>query len=165
MSDLTLVPEDEITCPRCGAGNPPDRYACLECGALLKAERLEERPGCLTAYALLLLIAGALSFMVGTIGVAWNPEQLLLGIATLIGGQLLGMALIAAAYGVWTLQPWARIAVMVLLALSILIALYFIAQVLLGNTAGGARRSMFVLIVNAYTLFWFAANGRLFRKP
>lgn len=80
-SQPTLTEGSTIYCSACGHPNPSWRSECEACKTRLagpmRAEysRVRERPGCVTAYAILLWIAAAL-IVLGGIGTGINEERL-----------------------------------------------------------------------------------------
>jgi len=134
-----------------------------ETGARLASQRdpthsqLYKRPGCVTAYAVLLGIGAILAGLLG-----------ILAIIMLISGEDLSAAsaiffLVAAvldfliARGVWRLKNWARIAIIVVQSLGMLISLLgLLAEALpvFGTVIG--------LGISSYIVYWFASHSEYF---
>lgn len=109
----------------------------------------EQRPTGVTVIAVLLFIAGALAILSGlyTLAmpipyVAWLPAltsyQIVIGIVTILVGGLD----IAVGWGLWTLQDWARITAIVLLALNAIGNLFAGVGLLVGVNIGGYPLSL-----------------------
>lgn len=116
-----------------------------------------ERPGCVTAYALLTAI-GAVLYALGSsfLAIASGMDDAsILAIVTLL---LLTGIIIAVAVGLWRLNNWARIATIVLQSLNLMISIML--------AIGGAIviPSLIGIVVGGYTIYWFAVNGRFFVK-
>jgi hypothetical protein len=113
-----------------------------------------QRPGCVTTFAILVVIGAILSALGGIITVVSGPAG--------DGGNMIGAVIalsiavlyVAVAVGLWWLKNWARIATIVLLGLSMLI--------LVALLAGGFFPAVIGLLVNAYCIYWFAANKEYF---
>ena len=116
-----------------------------------------ERPGCVTAYAILLGIAAVVSCMAGFLLLFARD-----GIQSL--SSIVFAAVIAALYfviarGLWLLRNWARIVVIVLQVLSVL----GILSQLPNNSSGLVLIvAVFGLAIAAYILYWFASHGEYF---
>lgn len=167
-------------CPKCGATAAPANQCCTACGAYLDrapdgaplasavlpagaapapavtltrvAPLQPARPGCVTAYALLLFLATGL-LTIGGIALGGSGDisgpQVLLFVA-LGGGEL------AIAIGLWRMQNWARVLLIVVQGLGIAVSLVS----LLGGS--GTSGVLLGVAVNAFITSWFARNGRLF---
>lgn len=111
------------------------------------------RPGCVTAYALLLFL-GAGILMLGGIALAGSGAigglQLFLFLA--LGGVELAIAI-----GLWRMRNWARVLLLVVQGLGIAVSTFS----LLGGS--GTSGVLVGVAVAAFIISWFARNGRLFR--
>jgi hypothetical protein len=117
-----------------------------------------ERPGCVTAYAVLSALAGI--FVVGlslaTVGEMDSAASWLVSLAS-------GALALIVAPGLWRMRNWARLLVITLQGLGIVVTLLTACQTL----QYGAEPVVFVvalvqLIVSGSILWWFAENGYLF---
>lgn len=169
-----------IYCTNCGRLNHPSRQYCEFCNTLLvrppdtpyyyPPARLE-RPGCVSAYAVLLLIVAGLSLIVTLFGGIEGAD------ASSVVLMLAGIGLnIALGIGLWQLKEWARILLIVLLSLGL--AGSFIMLLIVAVTwSKAAPFDLFglgdyiaiwifgVLIgmgVSGYVLYWFASNKKYF---
>jgi len=154
-SQSTSSQGDLIYCSACGHPNPPWRYECEECKtSLVKPEaggfsRSRERPGCVTAYAILLWI-GAVGATLGGVAAGISEGEVLVVLGGLVAGGLeLGLGI-----GIWRLKNWARIIVMVLQGLGVIVGLI---SLFMGNLI-----SIVSLAVGGYILYWFASHGEYF---
>ncbi len=145
-----------------------------------------KRPGCLTAFAILLGIAGGLAALGGiTIRAVGLPAELRSGLPAL-GGVIAVAELIAAAIyivlavGLWQLKNWARTMVMVIMglgmALSVLSACstflmptnnlpYYMQSGLQSSKFCGVFITLIALSIQSTIYTWFKRNGQYFRKP
>lgn len=129
-----------------------------------------DRPGCVTAYALLLWIAGSLYIIgalcvgisgFGAIGGGLGSFEICLGLLSL----LLAAVPVAAGVGIWQMRTWGWALVIVMQSLSILLA---VLQIVVFTLAGAADNlslfagSIIGLAVSGYIVYWFAKNRALF---
>lgn len=109
----------------------------------------QQKPTGVTIIAVLFFIVGALAILVGLRVLAiplpyiallpgLTSYQTAIGIAAIIVGGLD----IAVGWGLWTLQNWARIAAIILLALSAISNLFTGVGLLVGVNVGGVRLSL-----------------------
>jgi hypothetical protein len=176
MDDLQSSPEERtVYCASCGHPNPSWRSSCENCQARLVTPNgaygsaQKERPGCVTAYAVLLWIGAALVGLGGPIfGIAIASEigedvSLTLCIAAVaIGAAALNVVI---GWGLWRLKNWARILVIVFQSLGVLSSLASLCLAFgssgeveptsLCSTIGG-------LAINTYIIYWFASNSEHF---
>ncbi len=153
----------------------------------IEKPRTRQRPGCVTAYALLMFISAALIAIGG----------LLAGLVAMTGGANYGgsesLAVFAVsgvviivftlgfsvlefllAYGLWTLKNWARILLIVLQVLGLLSNLVSVVCVGLGiyslNSSSGYGLDptatlcggLVGLLINGWITWWFFSHGELF---
>jgi hypothetical protein len=113
-----------------------------------------QRPGCVTAFAILVVIGAIFSvlnqFIPVISGSAWDEGNI---IGAVVALSLAGLS-IAVAVGLWRLKNWARIATIVLLGLNMLI--------LVALLASGFYPAVIGILVNGYCIYWFAANKQYF---
>lgn len=133
-------------------------------------ESKPERPGCVTAYAILLWIGSGLAALGvvcvesgggGIFGGAIGTVEICLGLFIL----LLVAGGFAAGVGIWQMRKWGLVLVLALQSLSIisatLSAMAFIADASSRSLAYGFGN--FVgLAINGYIIYWFITNRALF---
>lgn len=156
----------KVPCPSCGHLNYPGRLICDSCGADLP-KTLEtpapppapkERPGCVTAYAILLGFVGLAGLIYRDIG-------------------LLTAALsIVIAYGLWKLKNWARILLIIFASLETAILIFSWIPLAITGVAEYSYSyipyssdltfsifwSIGRLIVNIIVIWWFASHREYF---
>lgn len=147
--------QDGIYCSACGHLNPSWRSECEKCRAGLAKpgspaySRAHDRPGCVTAYAVLLGIGAG---VIGLGGIAYGiSEESLGGVAFAVVVAALEFLL---ASGIWRLKNWARIIVIVLQSLGVLAGVITLFS---GNVTG-----LVSLAIGGYVLYWFASHGEHF---
>jgi hypothetical protein len=127
---------------------------------LAKGERREamyERPGCVTAYAILLGIAAVVSCMAGFL--LLFARDGIQGLSSIVFAAVIAALYFVIARGLWLLRNWARIVVIVLQVLSVL----GILSQLPNNSSGLVLIvAVFGLAIAAYILYWFASHGEYF---
>jgi hypothetical protein len=113
-----------------------------------------QRPGCVTAFVILVGIGVALSVLTSIIGVSVAPYvdtgSMIEIVITVASAILYG----AIAVGLWQLKNWARIAVIVLLGLNLLLLIALLFSGLFFAVIG--------LLIGGYCLYWFAAHAEYF---
>lgn len=175
MDDLQFSSEEKpVYCSSCGHPNPSWRSLCENCRIQLAAPdrtypTQRERPGCVTAYAVLLWISAAFvglgSLFFGNMIVSelgGNPALALFIIAVAIGAAVLNVII---GWGLWRLKNWARILVIVFQSLGVLSNLASLC-VVLGNSGAAEPTSLCStvvgLAVSGYIIYWFGSNGEYF---
>lgn len=175
MDDLQSSPEERtVYCSSCGHPNPSWRSQCENCRTQLATPdrsypTQKERPGCVTAYAVLLWISAALVGLGGPIfGFAFASEMredvllILFAVAVAIGAAALNAAI---GWGLWRLKNWARILVIVFQGLGVLSNLATLC-IVLGNSGAAEPTSLcstiIGLAVSGYIIYWFASNSEYF---
>lgn len=124
-----------------------------------------ERPGCVTAYAVLLGIAAVLLALGGWIGggVLMSEGDDEIGPLILVAGTIGAVLYFVIARGLWQMRNWARVLVMVVAGLSIAGNLITICASMSSNAAGEAIISGLIgVVVGMIFFFWFHNNGYLF---
>jgi hypothetical protein len=128
--------------------------------------QLAKRPGCVTAYALLLAIAAAL---VGGAVIFSLIVAVLTGdtAGMPLGGLAILLALAAVefliALGVWRLRDWARVAVIVVQSLAIVTGLLgLVAALEGGDVALSLGGTLIGVGVSGYIIYWFASHSEYF---
>lgn len=117
-----------------------------------------ERPGCVTAYAVLLGIAGVI-FALGGILMSEGDDGLLLFVGGIIGALLCFVL----ARGLWRMRKWARVLAMVVVGLGIAGNLLRISELFTGDISGQVLVSSVIgLFVGGIIVYWFYDNGHLF---
>ena len=118
-----------------------------------------ERPGCVTAYAILLGIAAVVSCMAGFFLLFANRGDGIQGLSSIVFAAVIAALYFVIARGLWLLRNWARIVVIVLQVLSVL----SILSQLPNNSSGLVLIvAVFGLAIAAYILYWFASHGEYF---
>jgi hypothetical protein len=127
---------------------------------------LDKRPGCLTAYALLLGLvailhsAGVIFYVI--VAVIFQDTADLP-----VGGLALQLAVafveVLIAWGVWRLRSWARTAVLVLQSLGIVAILLGVGASLEGPDAALTLGAVLIGVgISGYIIYWFASRGEYF---
>lgn len=166
-----------IYCSACGYLNPAWRSECEKCRTkLVSPDRpaypgSRERPGCVTAYVVLLSIGAGLTVL-GTIvvgiGMMAESSEYAGGGVFLIGAAIVaGVLYFLLARGLWLLRNWARIIVIVMQSLGILGNLLSMLGALgsseyMSNSASAICGSLGGLALGGYVLYWFASHGEYF---
>ncbi len=154
----------DLYCSRCGNYTPATEPVCSHCGhdgppfrgrsaAAYSYEEAVERPGCVTAYVILMLVATV--FLIGFLFFAagLDLDSGLMGWAWL--GVLIGTpTTLLAAWGLWRMRDWARWIVLITTGLSMAIDVF---EVLTGN---GSR--VISLLVGGIIVYWFWTNADKF---
>jgi hypothetical protein len=119
-----------------------------------------KRPGCVTAYAILLGIAAVVSCMAGFFLPANSRDGIgIQGLSSIVFAAVIAALYFVIARGLWLLRNWARIVVIVLQVLSVL----GILSQLPNNSSGLVLIvAVFGLAIAAYILYWFASHGEYF---
>lgn len=113
-----------------------------------------DRPGCVTTYAVLLIIGGVASAVLGV----FLDDAVFLAI-----GSVLGVANVIIAVGLFRQRNWARVGVIALMGISILAQLY---SVFVGLSSGATElvlQAVASIVVPIFILSWFARNKQHFR--
>lgn len=116
-----------------------------------------ERPGCITAYAILLWLASSL-FTLSTISLIGESSP-----AAICGGVVV-LLLASIGYGLWQMRAWSWWLIVILQSFSFLgfgygIVIQFIDPLLFGT---GLWQPWVGVVINGGILFWFARNRALF---
>ncbi len=128
-----------------------------------------ERPGCVTVYAILMVIAAAL-ILFGSFALSGSSSGYSYGSASSLSGFVILIAIggaiynFIAAYGIWNLKSWGRIMVLIGVGLGIVSN---VIQLFSGMSAsGGSQGTLLGAIIGiplaAYVFYWFYNNGELF---
>lgn len=173
MEPQPNAPENGIYCSACGHNNPSWRTECEQCKTVLVSPdriataKTRERPGCVTAYAILLGIAAGIFAISGIFGGFLMPDA---GLGfTLISLVIAGLFFLLVR-GLWQLKNWARIIIIVLQSLGILGSLIQGCNVLniatsygfSGEITGAICGTVIGLGISGYIIYWFATNGEYF---
>jgi uncharacterized membrane protein (DUF2068 family) len=135
---------------------PPPQGPPLVKAGIAQPDR-RERPGCVTAFALLMGFAAAFYAVTSVLNVLATPGDsgMLVGAAVAVAYAILYLVI---AVGLWRMQNWARIAAIVLQGIGMLVLVGLI-------TSGMPLPAIVGLLVGAYSIYWFVTNGRLFKAP
>lgn len=113
-----------------------------------------DRPGCVTTYAVLLIIGGVASAFLGVL----LDDAVILAI-----GIVLGVANVIIAIGLFQQRNWARVGVIALMGISILAQLY---TAFVGLSSGAMElvlQAAASIAVPIFILSWFVRNKQHFR--
>jgi len=154
------------------AGPTPSPASSAPSGGGAPPAATVRRPGCLTAYALLLLVSAALAG-VGMIlgGVEQARRAPAAGIGLILGGILTAALIGSLARGLWRMRSWARVVAMVLQGLTLVVYALGVVVALAGPAIPGAAQldpasglcgAVVGLTISASILGWFGRNRRLF---
>lgn len=139
-----------------------------------------ERPGCITIYAILLVLGGlvniAASALVGY-GFVVEPDLVTVGVILTLCMFAWSLVPFVMAVGLWRMRMWAWWLVMIFqvfgLAMACL-ALVLLVPVLTAGVGGRLGTAELItlfggvpvgLLINVIILYWFATNRDRFRKP
>lgn len=137
----------------------------------------QERPGCVTVYAIFLGLGACLMITGGiTGGFALMSERGqnygAAGLGVLVCASGLAFLYGLLAIGLWQLKNWARITIIVLISLSILSSLLSVCIILSGYASYGNESGAIVagriigaiigLVISGFIVYWFATNGKYF---
>jgi hypothetical protein len=176
MDDSQSTPENTIYCSACGHSNLSWRSVCEKCRAQLATPNKTyvptrwERPGCVTAYAILLWGSAALAGIGGPISAlilaSEKEDSVVLALflaAVAIGAAALNVAI---GWGLWHLKNWARILVIVFQSLGVASSLASLCLTLAlasGEVEPTRLCSTIVgLAINGYIIYWFASHSEYF---
>lgn len=149
MTDAPMQPESET---------PLTLYAS-------PANTVVDRPGCVTAYAVLLGIAAVFLVLGGWIGgstlMSEGDDEI--GLLIIVAGTIGAVLYFAIARGLWQMRNWARVLVMVVAGLGIAGNLITMCVSITGNAAGvGIISGLISVVVGGIIFFWFYDNAYLF---
>lgn len=156
-----------IECPECHTQNERWRTVCWHCGADLPVPKhiaarsnsaaLEpERPGCVTAYAVLAVIGGLVS-----LAVTLSPQLVLV----LFGLAMSSFSLVLA-YGLWHMKAWSRIGVIIFEVASTVLDFINIMRSSGGGSFVGRSPLAWLIdiVVSVYIVYWFWINKERFQS-
>lgn len=131
-----------------------------------------ERPGCITAYAILGVLSGILYAIAGGIGglavIVDQPDMLLAGGTLMVCGIALAIIPIVMAVGLWRMRMWAWWLVVILQSLGIGLTLLSLCGSLLQpeatELAGVVVGTTVGMLINGIILYWFLTNRDRFRQ-
>jgi hypothetical protein len=172
METQSIPKQNGIYCSTCGHLNPSWRSECAKCltklgspdkPAYARAQHSTytheyDRPGCVTAYAILMGIAAGILGILGLVGGLVGGEVVL---GLFVG--VMSVLYFFLARGLWQLKNWARILLIVLHGLSIVSGL-----VRMGIGLSDADPSVTIcgaaigLAISGYIIYWFASHGEYF---
>lgn len=161
---------DPSICPNCNHPNPPSRSICEQCQTPLREvvaraatpEELPERPGCITIFAILLILGAAL-VMALTLNSRETDPLIMTG--SIVMALLIGVSSVVIVYGLWKQRNWARIGVVILLLLFSLVNV-FAGLISLGPYGGFGLGALIVLLafvgLPGLVIYWFARHKEYF---
>ncbi len=129
-----------------------------------------ERPGCVTAYAILAWLGAAVYLIAAFVGgMSIASEVVTAGVMILICGWLLAAIPIATGFGLWQMKKWGWGLVILSQTVGVIGGLlYMLAAFLAANIyealpllCGGLTG----LLINGGILYWFITNRQLFDRP
>jgi hypothetical protein len=165
-----IIPTPASPVPSAAPHSPPTSPTL----DLISSLEDQERPGCVTAYAIFLWFGSVLIALSAIFSFAFAPAKISGGAMVVV--LLLGMTLVLAAIGIglWQLKNWARITLIVLLSLGILFnSITAITAMVAPENLGdfGNQQApaiicgfVFGLAINLWMITWFARNGRYFHR-
>jgi len=129
-----------------------------------------ERPGCVTAYAILAWVGAAVYLIAAFVaGMSIASEVITAGVMILVCGWLLAAIPIATGFGLWQMKKWGWGLVILSQTVGVIGGLfYMLAAFLAANIyealpllCGGLTG----LLINGGILYWFVTNRHLFDRP
>jgi hypothetical protein len=146
---------------------PPEQPPTIPGNAAPYLPAKKERPGCVTAYAVLLFIGAGILVLAGLIGgislINYKPA---LGVIYIVGGLLFAIFYFFLGRGFWRLQNWARITIIVLQSLGIVVGLVELCYVFSMAGANISPVSIITLLISfglgGYIIYWFSTHGDIF---
>jgi hypothetical protein len=133
-------------------------------------EQRQERPGCVSVYAVLLWIGAGL-YVLGALLLSVTSLSIDEPVFLFLSCLLIGLAAIPilTGYGLWRMKTWAWAIVVVLQSVGVILGLLSIGLNLIvmssfadiGGTSGICG-SLVGLIVGGVIIYWFTTNRRLF---
>ena len=187
---------DVITCLNCGHPNPLWNITCEKCykklatpdGVDFSSHRIRRsRPGCVTAYAILLFLGAGLMALGGIViaillfGSSATLKSMNLGASSLgamsaLGGiiaflicSLFVVFYIVLGWGLWNLKNWARILVIIIQSLGLCGNIFSIIAPILNlssnthaNPLATLSGGVFGLVLGGIIIYWFGSHGEYF---
>jgi hypothetical protein len=173
--ESTSAQSDVVYCATCGSSNATWRWECEKCHARLARPAQQttalsrDRPGCVTAYAILVGIGSGIIGLGGlAVGVAQlsQPGNAGAGLATITIAVTVGVLCGLFTRGIWHLKNWARIVVIVLQGIACAAYLLSACASLASSsrtTSGPALLSALVgLAISGVIIYWFVSHGEYF---
>lgn len=138
-------------------------------------KQIVDRPGCVTAYAVLAFVAGGL-YIVGSLIVAVgsfsDPDTVLFGLMGAVCVGLFAAIPIATGIGLWKMAKWGWWIVVILNGFGIALGLLYFLMSFLVFATGDPTNAMSLfcgtvigLAINGGILYWFIQNRSLFESP
>ena len=129
-----------------------------------------ERPGCVTAYAILTWLGAAVYLIAAfVVGMSLASEVVAAGVIILICGWLLAAIPIATGVGLWQMKKWGWGLVILSQGLGVIGALFYMLAAFLAASVREALPlvcgGMTGLLINGGILYWFITNRHLFDQP
>ena len=163
--------QEGIYCSSCGHFNPAWRSQCEQCQTSLARpgtpvrSYAKSRPGCVTAYAVLLGVGAAIMVVGGLLSGISEGEFLILLVLV-----ILGVLYFLLARGLWLLRNWARIIVIVTHSLGMAGAIISACLALGSGSSGYAYTDPtysfcsagISLAISGYIIYWFSSNKDYF---
>ncbi len=167
--------ENMVYCSACGHVNPSWRSRCEKCKTELSSPDRHTytgphgRPGCVTAYAILLCIGAGIAAVRSIISLSMEGATASTFFIVYGLGAGLGLGL---ARGVWQMRNWARLLVVVLQGFGLLVYLLSILRGLGAssdsaydsgtNSTGTIVGIIIRFVVGGYVVYWFASHDEYF---
>lgn len=136
-----------------------------------------DRPGCLTAYAIFLIMTSLIILLGGTCGgfsMLTTGTEVVGGAVSFVVSLVMGVLGLLLARGLWLMKNWARIGVILTQGAGMIIGLLTILSLLFPlsttegvemNPSGIIFGGIVGLIIPGVILVWFMRNGKDFQEP
>lgn len=129
---------------------------------------MHRRPGCVTAYAVLLGAGAGLMAIGGMIGgILALGDDVAAGLVLMAVSSVLAILYFLLARGLWNMRNWARIIIIIFQILGVLISLLQISlKIVIGGSISAIELTAFIfgLAMAGYVIYWFASHGEYFRE-
>jgi hypothetical protein len=166
VSEPVVHQDNIIYCSKCGHPNPTYLTICQKCKTNLFApvgkldQFPQERPGCITAYVILMGI-GMVFILIALITIAFRPAVLAtVDVSAFDFLYIIPILIVSVitAIGLWQLKNWARILVIASQGISIIGEVLTLMSGEYSLTCTGLTG----IVISGFIIYWFWANGKYF---